>query len=137
MVGNRAGWNKKYDSVVAEGRIFPSVIEMASMGFTFLLVVVGWIIFRAVDVTQAFGFFYTIANNPIYDSEFQILYIPIIAILLMILVEWVTRSKQHVFELPAKGWLVYKPVRWGVYYVLVLAIYRFWGFAQDFIYFQF
>lgn len=137
IIGKLIGWNQKYNNIVANGRMFPSIKEIMGMSFTFLLVVIGWVIFRAVDVYQAIDFFTSVVCSPIINEEFKILYIPIIAIVIMMVVEWITRNQQHVFELSSKGWLSFNFIRWGIYYMLLFTIYRFWGFAQEFIYFQF
>lgn len=50
------GINKKYKNVVAENKLLPSVKELLQIIITFLLVVIGWIIFRSEDINQAYNY---------------------------------------------------------------------------------
>jgi D-alanyl-lipoteichoic acid acyltransferase DltB (MBOAT superfamily) len=47
--------NRKYTDTVAAGKFLPSVKEVFQMGMTFLLVLVGWVFFRAENIGQAFA----------------------------------------------------------------------------------
>lgn len=52
------GKNRRYVcGRVAEGRILPSVREAMQMGCTFLIVLLGWVFFRAPDIETAFDWF--------------------------------------------------------------------------------
>ena len=48
--------NRKHVDGVAEGRILPTVKEALQMLMTFLLVVLGWVIFRAETIGQAWEY---------------------------------------------------------------------------------
>ena len=50
------GKNRRYTDTVAEGRILPSLKETFQMLTTFMLAVIGWIIFRAESITQAWEY---------------------------------------------------------------------------------
>ena len=50
------GQNRKYTDVVAAGRTWARPHEVLQMGVTFLLVTIGWIIFRATDIHQAINY---------------------------------------------------------------------------------
>jgi alginate O-acetyltransferase complex protein AlgI len=54
---------------------------------------------------------------------------------LFILIEWNGRMEQYAIAKFALSWP--KPIRWGIYYSLVLLIFFFAGAEQQFIYFQF
>jgi hypothetical protein len=61
-------------------------------------------------------------------------YIPLaISILVLILVEWINRTKEHGFILNIR----YKWLRLIIYYSLIFAIVANFGQEQSFIYFQF
>ena len=137
VMASLVGWDTKFKTVVAIDKRLPTVNEILSMMFTFILVVVGWIIFRAESIDQMRGYLYAMFTNSFVGSWLKIYYVPIVAVIIMMSIEWITRQWQHALTLPMKGLLRHRVVRWGIYYVLVLAIYRFWGYAQDFIYFQF
>lgn len=47
------GQNRRYRDSVAENSFLPSVKELTQMGATFLLVLLGWILFRSEDISQA------------------------------------------------------------------------------------
>ena len=137
VLANLIGWNTKYKSVVAVNKRLPSLNELLSITLTFILVVVGWVIFRSENLSQLAGFFQSLSSNSLVDSNVEFFYLPFAAIFAMLVVEWKTREKQHAFEQPLNGILRKRVVRWAVYYSLILAIYGFWGYAQEFIYFQF
>ena len=103
---------------------------------TFVLVVAGWIIFRSESLSQALAFFYCMFSQATTLTGFIPLYLPFALIMILMFVEWITREKEHALSI-ATGPFQYKTVRWLTYYVMVLAIYRCWGFSQEFIYFQF
>ena len=50
------GKNRKYTNTVAENKLLPSPREMFQMLTTFMLAVIGWIIFRAESITQAWEY---------------------------------------------------------------------------------
>lgn len=57
----------------------------------------------------------------------------VIAIVILITVEWLARDKQHALERISMKWCW----RWSVYYALILAILFLSGVRATFIYFQF
>ncbi len=132
------GKNRNNMSVVAmreDGslKLFPTLRESFQMLFTFLLIVIGWIIFRAENITQLWMFVKGMCQ---FDSHFFV-QSDIVStswmIILMLLVEWMGRNKQHALQcLPSQRWL-----RICVYYLLVCLCLRYVGEEQQFIYFQF
>lgn len=106
---------------------------------TFALVVLGWIIFRAPSIADAWGYicgmwqfgtahcvhrFFT--QEGLSPSNW--------AILVMIVIEWLNRKKNNNFNISfiRQGWL-----RMIIYYVLIFVIWRYSTGEQTFIYFQF
>jgi len=55
-------------------------------------------------------------------------------IILLLVVEWIQRKKQHGLEIKSISSTF---IRWSVYYILILIIILFGGQQQSFIYFQF
>ena len=136
---NLLGINTKYNNVVAYGKWLPSVKELMQMALTFFLAVIGWIIFRAETMTQAVEYISRMFATMFSDYHFTISYGRKFLLygILLLLVEWVQRDKQHALQLPERGVLRYRVVRWVVYYLVLLIIATYTGEDQTFIYFQF
>jgi len=128
------GKNRRYRDTVAEGRWLPSLKETGQMLLTFFLVVIGWIIFRAETIGQA----WVICKRVLSPS---ILSIPdmsgitgfTIAICIMLVVEWIQRDKPHPLDLRIPWW----PVRAMAYFSIFFLILALGGHSENFIYFQF
>ncbi|MBQ1627493.1 MAG: MBOAT family protein [Prevotella sp.] len=130
---------KSPTDIVAEGRIIPSWKELGQMFFTFCLVLFGWIIFRSenlVDFVQySLGLCQTGTLRACYRLFIQSNIWPkIVFIIIMLVVEWLQRNKEHGLELShMKPWL-----RWSVCFLLAIMIYCFTdNKIGSFIYFQF
>ena len=99
--------------------------DLPKILLTFVLVVIGWIIFRAPSIGACGEYMLAICDSSILDMPYveNILQLvaTILAIILMIIMEW----RKHL------------PNRWWMYYLLILAIWWFAGQDMDFIYFQF
>lgn len=141
MLTNR---NRKYTDIVAEGRLLPSVKEFFQMAVTFLLVLIAWVFFRAENLTHAFSyldhlFSSTLFKIPVEDIKkisdgADIIYLMGL-VMIFIVAEWMQRTKQHALQFDPMQ--IPRPVRWGIYYVLLVLVYWFQGGQQEFIYFQF
>jgi len=125
--------------IVAKGRYLPTMKDLFSIGLTFGLTVFAWIFFRAADVAHAFSYIsrmftkslFTIPNFPGFDKIIPLFVLTII----FLIVEWCGREQQYAIARLGAKW--YKPVRWAMYYAIVIAIFWFGGKEQQFIYFQF
>ena len=131
------GKNRKYTNQVAEGRILPTWREILQMLFTFVLVVIGWIIFRAETITQAWDFLCGICHPsllsiPWFESAKVILPIPIVLLHLIVL-EWFNRHNQHGLAIESLPPFF----RWGLYLYIGMLIIVFGTQPETFIYFQF
>ena len=135
------GKNRKYTNQVAEGRLLPTWKEALQILVTFGLVVLGWIIFRAETITQAWDYicgmmqFGTLRASYRFLPNEYLAYPTNLYIIVMIVVEWLQRNKQHGFEVLNTS--NYKWIRIAFYYVLVWMIIQNAGTEQTFIYFQF
>ena len=132
------GKNKRFTDAVATGRILPNIRECFQMLTTFILVVIGWIFFRAESITDAFVYLGGIfdksllsAPNLINRDYYIITFIGIITILF---VEWLSRKNEHNLTLSS---VKYVWVRWIIYLVFIFMLFINSSPAADFIYFQF
>lgn len=130
------GRNRKYIDVVANGKLLPSCKEAVQMIITFLLVMIGWIIFRAENVTQAWNYIYHMITDfhiaPIVHGKKVLVYICI-----LLIIEWLQRKKKHGLQLSMTGILRYAPIRYCIYIGGALITLILAGTQAEFIYFQF
>ena len=113
------GKNRRYRD---DGQTWRDVPKMLG---TFLLVVIGWILFRSPDIVCFIDYLSGICDRsilsmPFVENAFH-LSATGIAIVLMLTMEWRRQL----------------PNRWWMYFALTLAIWWFAGQDVDFIYFQF
>ncbi len=129
------GKNRKYRDTVADGRLLPSFKEAGQMLLTFVLVVFGWIIFRADSITDAWSYIQRIFTQGLFTrpdasgiTGFTL------CICIMLVVEWLQRKREHPFELSDVKPAV---LRYAFYLATVFAILMLGGHTENFIYFQF
>lgn len=132
------GKNRKYTDTVASGRAFPSLVELVKMITTFLLAALGWILFRADSIEDAWEyiklmFTHFFEGTPWISSPMDG-WILTISITLLIVVEWLNRNEAHEFaRQPRQRWL-----RWSGYIVILFMIGAYMTTNEmPFIYFQF
>ena len=93
------GQNRKYTNQVAEGHLLPTWKEALQILITFGFVVLGWIIFRAETITQAWNILCSICSRSLLSIPWlmtRLYYIPtVLWILLMLFVEWFNRGNEH------------------------------------------
>ena len=134
---NILGVNTKYKDVVAYGKNLPNIKEACQMGLTFFLAVIGWIIFRSEDITQAFEYLSAMCSNKIFDASLIYGRVYLCFGIVLLIIEWLQRDKLHALQFSNRKPFIYRFVRWGLYYIVLLIIARFAGASQTFIYFQF
>lgn len=127
--------NIKYKTIVAPGKILPSVKEFFQMLMMFCLAMLGWILFRAENIGQAFGYVGRIFSAPSYAAGIAVGKKSVILILVMIILEWLQRDKVHPFQFD--NYIKYRWLRWCIYYAAIIAIIFLGGKNASFIYFQF
>ncbi len=123
--------------IVAKGKYLPGIKDLFSIGLTFSLTVFAWIFFRANNVSHAFNYIGEIFSSSLFtipkgvgmDKSI------IVLTLLFFIVEWFGRERQYALSHLGAKW--YRPLRWSLYYAIIVAIYMFTGKEQQFIYFQF
>ena len=127
------GRNRKYTDTVAVGKWLPSWKEWLQMTATFLLVVLGWIFFRADSFSMAVSYLCGLATP--WHNPFTMEMLPVfIYIAVMMMVEWFQREKQHGLDLQciSSHW-----VKFTIYYILIFIIFIAQKGSETFIYFQF
>ena len=119
----------------------PTLKVFGKMLFTFFLVMIGIIIFRAESISQAFSYITRLFSSSLFSiniGEYEVGKIKVVLsfcmILVLLCVEWFGRNGEHALsgiEINQK-WL-----RYAFYYVILFFILVYKGTEQQFIYFQF
>jgi len=131
--------NRNNLDIVARGKYLPSIREFFAIGITFSLTVFSWIFFRAANVTHALRYISKIFSSSLLTiPHFPGIGIAVPIVFLtsiFLIVEWIGREQQYAIAHLGVKW--YKPVRWAMYYGIIISIFWFGGKEQQFIYFQF
>ncbi|MBF4493689.1 MBOAT family protein [Flavobacterium sp. MR2016-29] len=131
--------NRNNLDIVAQGKYLPTVKEIFQIALTFSLTVFAWIFFRANNITHALSYIAEIFSSSLFsfprydgdDSKKQLF----ILLFVFMLIEWLGREEQ--FALAKLGVKWTSPLRYALYYIIIVAIFVFSGEKQQFIYFQF
>lgn len=132
-----AGKSHRFKGTTAgEGRVLPTLSETLMMGATFLLVVLGRILYRARTIPVAWDYVGRMATDfsltrPLPDVA------TCVFIVIMIVVEWTHRTRQFGLDITPDGLMRYRAVRWSVYYFFTMLVLLAAGRQEAFIYFQF
>ncbi|PHS62080.1 MAG: membrane-bound O-acyltransferase family protein [Flavobacterium sp.] len=127
--------NRKNTDTVAENNFLPSIKEFLKMTSTFLIVLFGWVFFRADSITNAFLYIEKMMTGllPFIErlniERYSIEILPLIAIL--VLFEWFSRNKE--FPLCSSK---YSNIKVSLV-VLMIIVFGSFSTIQEFIYFQF
>ena len=138
------GKNRKYTDQLAEGRILPTLKETGRILLTFFLVMIGWIVFRAESIGEAWGYISRMFSASLFSVPLLIVreyYIPLfISIIILIVVEWLQREQKDFDVAITFNKLLNiqnEKVRAVVYALLLVLIILYGGQPASFIYFQF
>ena len=133
------GKNRRYTDTVAAGHAMPTLRELGQMLLTFLLAAMGWVLFRADSIGQAFEYYRLMFSN-LFGGGAPTVTAPIdawaiaVAVALMTVVEWLNREGSHEFERQPRC----RAARWAGYVALLFFIGSFMVTNEmPFIYFQF
>ncbi|MBO4230339.1 MAG: MBOAT family protein [Bacteroidales bacterium] len=135
-----SGNNRKYKEIVAPDRALPSIREFGQMLLTFVLVTIGWVIFRADDLPQAWAYLSGMISNWGSFREMVFLAQPVFLtrvlwIVIMLVVEWLDRKEEHGLSMVG---IRRRVVRYAIYFaILLVTILYFDDGSPKFIYFQF
>ena len=131
--------NRVNTDIVAQGKYLPSIKEIFNMLITFSLTVLAWIFFRAENIGHAFNYLSIIFSKSIFSiphfhERLQAL-TTLILIVFFIIIEWFGKENQYAIAKLGIKWK--RPLRWAIYYSIIIIIFWFSGQQQQFIYFQF
>jgi D-alanyl-lipoteichoic acid acyltransferase DltB (MBOAT superfamily) len=121
------------------GRWIPGAADALRITLTFVQVMLAWVLFRSESLSQALAVYAGMFNPSDWMKGDYALLLGVPKTLLMIglmtAFEWYGRRGNHALQLLER--VYYAPIRWAVYYLLLLALVWFDGLQQQFIYFQF
>ena len=131
--------NRNNIDIIAHGKKLPNIREFCFMLLTFSLTVFAWIFFRANDIGHAFSYISEIFSSSLFSiPKIDGMGSALITILLVgvfTLIEWIGREGEYAIANLGLKWK--RPVRYSMYYAIIIAIFWFGGKEQQFIYFQF
>lgn len=121
--------------IIGGKHTFPGWNEGIRMVFTFLLVVLSWIVFRADSVDQALGIYTRIFSTGIFSipSIFAIRHL-VLPLLTLLSLEWFRRRRGHPMQMKNETALQRRLLD----ALVIMMIFVYGDFTdQEFIYFQF
>lgn len=133
--------NRNHLEIVAQGKIFPTLKEMAQIAMTFSLTVFAWIFFRAENMEHALHYLSGIFSPSLFTfpkfNDMGNAKTLLGLIIIFLLVEWQGRENQYALE--GMKNIIFKPIRWLSYILILLCMYFYGNFGKtvEFIYFQF
>jgi D-alanyl-lipoteichoic acid acyltransferase DltB (MBOAT superfamily) len=141
--------NRRYRDTVAtvtlpdgtiKTKLLPSLKEAGQMLLTFALAVFGWIIFRATGLKTLSAWISGICDSSLFGVPYLInrqYYIPLaISILVLIIVEWINRTKEHGLQISNYSKILQIVIFYGFVMSIIISMYIN-ELAATFIYFQF
>ena len=116
----------------------PKLKDFWKMLLNFFLVSLGFIIFHADSIADAFHFFGGIMSTSLFSMpELPLKKVTLLFILIVLVLEWTTRKKEHPLQLSNDGIFKYTAARYLLYAGIGLMLFLFAGEVETFIYFQF
>lgn len=103
------------------------------MLLTFVLAMIGWVLFRSKTIGQAWDFLLGMFSKTLFAAP-AIPAKTILFVAIMLVVEWVQRKKEHGFVMDGVKSGV---LRYACYLTVLTVIFFFGVFNETFIYFQF
>lgn len=113
--------------------------DLGSVLFTFFLVVLGWLVFRAGNLSEAGNYLSSLLSATTSLSVGMPAFgkMAIIYCFLLVVIEWVQRRRLCPLQLDGSWLGRYRWSRWLVYYLVFMLTFFCRGEEQTFIYFQF
>lgn len=131
--------NRNNMEIVSKSRPLPTLREFLQIIITFGLTVFAWIFFRAENMTHAYYYISGIFSESLLElpefEEKKKAIMVIVLIIIFMMIEWKGRENKYAIETLGLHWK--KPLRYAIYYAIIIAIFWFGGNVQQFIYFQF
>ncbi|MDR1344033.1 MAG: MBOAT family protein [Tannerellaceae bacterium] len=134
--------NRRYRDTVAAGRMFPNIREAVQMLLTFGLALVGWIIFRAENISQAIDYIKRMCDKSLLSMPempdigvgIKLALTTLFFIMILFITEWRHRERDHGFSIRIRSPFV----RYAIYIVFLLTLLFFQATEPaSFVYFQF
>lgn len=110
--------------------------HIPSILLTFLLVNIGWIIFRAPDLQSAIGYLSNMLTQELTFADFSGI-TAILTSIICLAVEWVQRNREYTLDFGNSRLFASPCVRAIVYYTILIALFELSARQESFIYFQF
>lgn len=134
--------NTKYSLSIAPNTFLPSAKEFIQMFVSFVLVVFGWIIFRADSLSHAIDYIGLMCDKSLLSlpnfRDIDLGFIKIVYTLFFIFilqsVDWLQRKQDFGLEISN---IKSRIARWSIYIIILLLLTIFAGSQEAFIYFQF
>lgn len=127
------GLNRKNIGEISKGSLSQNISGLVNIIITFMLVTIGWIIFRADNIADAWGYIVKIFTSCEFGSIISCKTI-MCYVLIMLVCEWINRGHEHALNLQR---VKYKWLRYLIYYTLIFLIWVNTSSSGQFIYFQF
>ena len=131
--------NRSNTDTVAKDRKIFNIYEFLQIASTLFLVIIGWIIFRAENLKQAFlyikGLFsVSLLSIPNISNKYELL-IASVFITVLLVTEWIQRTKNHALYFTDLN--LPNSIKTLIYVSLIWVIVWYNGNQAEFIYFQF
>ncbi|MDN3676896.1 MBOAT family O-acyltransferase [Flavobacterium paronense] len=127
--------NRTNLDIVAKGKYLPSFKDVFSITITFGLTVFAWIFFRAQNLAHALTYLSGIFSKSLFSIPTIRPYHLLFLIVIFMIIEWLGREEKYAIANLGLKWK--RPIRYAMYYAMIIAIFWFSGKEQQFIYFQF
>lgn len=127
--------NRNNIDIVAKNKLLPSIKDFVSIIITFTLTVFAWIFFRAENIHHAVSIIDQIFSASLFVIPTIRPMNLFVLLILFLSIEWLGR--EHHYAIACLEIKMPRICRWGIYYLIVLAIFYYTGSNEQFIYFQF
>lgn len=122
----------------AEENTQARAIKFLHICLTFILVAIGWIIFRSANLSECIFYIRHLFSASLFTIPDRVAlqfdtFIALSSIFILLVTEWRNRREQYALKLHHLP----SPVRWAIYLVLATVCFISYKENQDFIYFQF
>ncbi len=131
--------NRNNLDIIAKDKLIPTLKEFSFMLITFMLTMLAWVFFRANNVTHAIHYLMEIFSSSLFTKPsfvgMEHALRTLVLVALFLIIEWFGRENEYALENLGLKWR--RPIRFAMYYAIIILIFWFGGKEQQFIYFQF
>lgn len=125
--------NRKNLDATASGSWFPNAREVLGMSFTFMMVTLAWVFFRAESIADAWSYLRNTADPSLFSVP-TVGRSGLVWLLALVVLDWLHRKE----DIPIRWPALPSSIRWVSYaFLLCVVYYRGYFGEQEFIYFQF